>query len=40
MSDGDAVVEQHRELLAALRSADPDRAERAVEEHIAVYLQP
>ena len=34
------VVEQHRHLLAALRSGDPEQAERALEAHISVYLQP
>ncbi len=38
--DAHAVVEQHRELLAALRSGDPARAERAIEAHVSVYLQP
>jgi DNA-binding GntR family transcriptional regulator len=38
--DPQTVVEQHRHLLAALRSGDPERAERAIEAHISVYLHP
>ncbi len=38
--DPHAVVEQHRELLAALESGDPERAEREIEAHISVFLQP
>lgn len=38
--DPHAVVEQHRELLDALRSGDPGRAERAIEAHVSVCLQP
>lgn len=38
--DPHAVVEQHRDLLAALQSGDPDRTERAIEAHISFYLRP
>lgn len=34
------VVAQHRDLLTALRSGEPEQAEREIEAHISVFLQP
>ncbi|SDZ55928.1 FCD domain-containing protein [Saccharopolyspora shandongensis] len=37
--DPTAVLAQHRELLQALRSGDPERAQAEIEKHISTYLE-